>query len=498
MPSHHPPHHRHRTASSTRQRSHHPRPLINFTIPSIYDDTVLDCRIYHPPHSYYCHDSASTSPGPTSTIAPSTHNSVKAAVLAHPYAPLGGSYDDPIVLSCCETLLAHSYIVATFNFRGAGGSKGKTSWTSKAEVKDYESVIGLVYHYLVALVRGREDHPKSSTVSSVQPDPSSFATGTPTHSEAAPPPQHTLGPISNTIIDLILGGYSYGTHITSHLPPLHSILTLFSSPLTGSAASEILLRASHLADETLHAEAAQASQVESEKRRGRGTLSPFDALGSMVIGGEETPASSRRRSQEHGARMSLEGARRSMERVPMRVRRVVGRMGSGRDESHGGEVGKDGDREEGEVEMGSREGEDRGKGEGQMRVRARYLLVSPLLPPLSGLLSMSFSGMMPGRLEGWLHGNGAKGEESGKAFTTNPTLAIFGSEDGFTSGSRLVSWAERMQREAAAHNYGSEDSTKKSGFEWLLVEDAGHFWREEGVEDVMKERIGTWVSRLDH
>jgi alpha/beta superfamily hydrolase len=41
----------------------------------------------------------------------------KLAVFAHPYAPLGGSYDDHVVLSVVKLLLREGWVVASFNFR---------------------------------------------------------------------------------------------------------------------------------------------------------------------------------------------------------------------------------------------------------------------------------------------------------------------------------------------------------------------------------------------
>lgn len=38
-------------------------------------------------------------------------------MLAHPYAPLGGNYDDPIIETLTEILLKRGYLVGTFNFR---------------------------------------------------------------------------------------------------------------------------------------------------------------------------------------------------------------------------------------------------------------------------------------------------------------------------------------------------------------------------------------------
>jgi len=82
-----------------------PPPALSFTIPSIHDDLVLDCRVYHP---------TCLSPN---TIAGISEWRKKAAILAHPYAPLGGCYDDPIVDLLASTILKQGFIVGTFNFR---------------------------------------------------------------------------------------------------------------------------------------------------------------------------------------------------------------------------------------------------------------------------------------------------------------------------------------------------------------------------------------------
>ena len=78
-------------------------PAYAFSIPSLDDDTPLDCRIYHPRN--------------LSATPSSAQTRLKGAVVAHPYPPLGGSYDDPVVLSVTETLVKQGYIVGTFNFR---------------------------------------------------------------------------------------------------------------------------------------------------------------------------------------------------------------------------------------------------------------------------------------------------------------------------------------------------------------------------------------------
>ena len=88
----------------------HPQPHYSFTIPSIHDDTTLECRVYHP-------DILSR---PLSNGTHSESRTIwrkKGIVMAHPYAPMGGSYDDRVVGIVVEEFLASGYIVGTFNFR---------------------------------------------------------------------------------------------------------------------------------------------------------------------------------------------------------------------------------------------------------------------------------------------------------------------------------------------------------------------------------------------
>jgi alpha/beta superfamily hydrolase len=78
-------------------------PKLCFTIPSVHDDTTIACRIY------YSID-PSKSP-PKSCVA-------RGAIVAHPYAPLGGCYDDPVVGLVVSEMLERKFgFVCTFNFR---------------------------------------------------------------------------------------------------------------------------------------------------------------------------------------------------------------------------------------------------------------------------------------------------------------------------------------------------------------------------------------------
>jgi hypothetical protein len=78
-------------------------PVYCFTIPSVADGTLLDCRIYHPDS---LQDAQSTQ-----------QRTRKAALIAHPYAPLGGSMDDAVVAIVVDQLLDLDFVVGTFNFR---------------------------------------------------------------------------------------------------------------------------------------------------------------------------------------------------------------------------------------------------------------------------------------------------------------------------------------------------------------------------------------------
>jgi hypothetical protein len=80
-----------------------PKPSLTFTVPSLHDGLPIDCRVYHP---------LSLAAAPD---APSWQK--HAAIVAHPYAPLGGCYDDPVVDIVAGTLLRRGFLVATFNFR---------------------------------------------------------------------------------------------------------------------------------------------------------------------------------------------------------------------------------------------------------------------------------------------------------------------------------------------------------------------------------------------
>lgn len=78
-----------------------PPPRSTYTIPSLHDDLELDCRIYYPRRS----EKNAAALGRTF------------AIMAHPYAPLGGSFDDPVLALAGSVLLKQGVVLGTFNFR---------------------------------------------------------------------------------------------------------------------------------------------------------------------------------------------------------------------------------------------------------------------------------------------------------------------------------------------------------------------------------------------
>ncbi|KAI6839903.1 hypothetical protein KC340_g234 [Hortaea werneckii] len=395
-----------------------PNPVYAFTLPSLNDDTPLACRIYHP---------GNPSPG-----TPGSQTELRGAVIAHPYAPLGGSYDDAVVLSVTETLVNEGHIVMTFNFRGATGSAGHTSWTGRPETDDYSSVAGFLMEYLQDIRRHGSEEIMSSN---------------------HPPPLH-----------VIFGGYSYGTLVLARLPPPEAITHQLREATTGTAAYEITTRARTLAERTW--KAAQEADENSARGRGHGSgRSMAPAISSpLTMGGEETDSSERRRSRESKRALSI--ARKGAQ-LPHRIkahRREQSEKRSGL--PHAPHNSEDDAPEEGQDQAADQ------------AVSPNYLLISPVLLPFTTMLcppgpSIPFTGTTK-------HSGSGNG---GYFFSKHNALALFGTADVFTSSKRLQAWAEKQ-------------ASSNPRFEWEQIEDAGHFWHEEDAMEALEGRIASWVKGL--
>ena len=322
--------------------------------------------------------------------------------------------------------------------RGAGSSKGRTSWTAKAELADYISFAGFVIHYLQVLA------PCGADSVAVYEEDVAEATLTPIPSAALPPPLHFTASGQKPRISLILGGYSYGSMITSHLPPTSEILSRFTDPAEGSAEAEIKLRASRLANEWNHEEERRLNDAD----RGRSSNAPEARRSyshSIVVGGEESEPGTRR---SHESRRSIDSFRRSFD---------VSRKSFTRHRWR--------DRSSNSTRKGLRE-----TGGLSFDIHTSYLLVSPLLPPIAALATLFTSA-------------GLLGQEDGcEKLVRNPCLAIYGEKDGFTSSRKIAKWAEELS------------SRPDSMFQARQISNAGHFWQEEGVMEQLIKHVEQFVD----
>ncbi|GAB7353666.1 hypothetical protein MBLNU459_g4072t1 [Dothideomycetes sp. NU459] len=404
--------------------------------------------------------------------------------------------DDAVVMTVVDRLLESGFVVATFNFRGASGSKGKTSWSGKAERQDYVSVAGLLIHYLHQIT-------PPSLYPSTPPPP---AQSLPDHAESESSnhkPQHVT-PRSDEQMVVLLAGYSYGSLIASHLPPTNILVSRFRDPSLGSPAHSILLRARTLADQTndtLSDQRGRHLTLHSPHRHRKtpshpivyggdeGSPSASPAAGADSSTGTHAGADIIRRSAELPQRIRSHirkrSSRTSVLASPSKKPGAVSRAASGASDVSNPATVKSAAAAAAaaattaaSVDGAAAEMTAAAAAAAAVtpaNIRTAYLLISPLLPPLSTVLVPG----MPWSLLPWRADSGKSSAAS--AMLANPALAVFGSEDGFTAAKKLCVWGDRMKGQS-------------SGFEWRRVDGAGHFWREEGVDGELRGIIGAWVA----
>lgn len=284
-------------------------------------------------------------------------------------------------------------------------------------------------------------------------DDSATASPTSPQSSMASPPRITL----------LLGGYSYGSLITCYLPPMKDILDRFSTITKGTVEDEIRLRALNLSTQRI-----KEIRMRCEAQRGR-SLRAKEKLGSpahsiaIAMGGEESEAGSRRSSRES---RSLDILRKSVDysRKSLRLRKSSSRIGS-------------------EAQLG----DDILMNFTINLPLVYYLLISPLLPPISSLATMFSKFSIHPLLSKWSTLASAKHQKSLQPediLTTNPTLAVYGDNDFFSSQKKLRKWAESLAQ------------SPRSTFQFREIPNAGHFWQEQGVETQMRSSIREWLQRL--
>ncbi|KAF4983531.1 hypothetical protein FZEAL_1066 [Fusarium zealandicum] len=409
-----------------------PEPTLTLTLPSIHDGLVLDCRVYH---------SLSLSANPR---APAWQR--HAAIVAHPYAPMGGSYDDPVVETVAEQLLRKGFLVGTFNFRGAHGSAGRTSWTSKPERDDYATFVAFMLHYVHHLDPFR---PHSSD--SLQP---------PSPARPTPVP---VDPVRTRPV-LLMGGYSYGAMVTTLLPPLDAILQPFVSPIAGSDAAEVRLRAAHLAEQqNIVLGSARAAMIEHRTIRG-------GSKRGVRIGGDES-GSPRKSHESHGRRsFSLDE-----EKLRRGVHDFIARARSGR---HSQKMFHSPVDSQSSTIVPPPPGEHLPTIPDLTMPQPAYLMISPLQGLITHLATMS---LLPSALGKNKDPHDVAAEEK---LVMNPGMAVFGDTDVFVAAHRLRAWTARLKERTGSRFRGHEVTT------------AGHFWAEEGVLYKMSDVVGGFAEEL--
>lgn len=320
---------------------------------------------------------------------------------------------------------------------GAGASKGRTSWQAKPELEDYISFIGFFAHYVEGLRATRPpSHSYGDTDTMLSPIPSACETAVDTSAA------RSQG------MTLVIGGYSYGSLIVTHLPATEHILERYRKVSKGTAEAEIRLRAISLSAQWNRDAASYREAQHARRSTSSDVLSRSARAMAVAIGGDESDPGTRRRS--HEGKRSMDAVRRSMDRS--RVKLGLRQHSRSSDMS---------------------EREVIGESLAPVRIfppETRYLLISPLLPPVS-----LFATMFSIRL--------SNAEDK---FVRNATIAIYGEDDFFASPRKLRRWAERLKAQ-----HGSQ-------FQYIEVPAAGHFWREESSDSQMRSVIRGWLQDACH
>lgn len=414
-------------------------------IPSVHDGLMLNCRLHY---SSRLRDLANEDRN--------QQRDYRGAIVAHPYAPLGGSLEDHVVTETTKSLVQEGYIVMTFNFRcailmvmcllsaltdtearGAGDSQGRASWTGKGEMDDYISVFGFLVHYLDQL--SVPENPEA-----LSPVISATALHFNEHEPFAPQTRRRHS------IHILLAGYSFGGLIMARLPHAGKMIGRFADASNDSFEAKIREHAQQLAEgdqklidakTSANGYKVHSGTLQSPRRHQEG-----DAR--IAVGSADTNPSGRPNSGE--SLRSEEIVRSIISHVPHVRRHSSGRPGS-----------------KPEVRRPATSSSNNQSGP---EVRAAYLMISPVLFPLTTYL------VPPGFLFGKSH---YQDEALGLLSLTCPIRVVYGDSDSFTSAKRLDQWVERLK-----HNNHKITSQRVAG--------AGHFWSGKS-NDALQTGIQAWV-----
>ncbi|KAL5353008.1 hypothetical protein ACLOAV_001037 [Pseudogymnoascus australis] len=503
------------------------KPEVSLTLPSLKDETVLDCRVYLPATLYGGAASTDSYSG-NSTGDDETQWGRRDETER---AEQGGSRlaqsqvdrekeegGDNSTSQTAGILLKQGFVVGLFNFRGAATSKGKTSWNAKPEVCDYHSMVGFMAVFMHHLDLATAS-PTSSVADAGTYELMTIPSQLPANPISAPPARPIASSSASinrdsSILDnkplLLLAGYSYGSLITTMLPSLPTLLAPFQSPLPGTPASEIRLRAQHLAEEqnTLHTERLKrASEAASRRHHAR------KVSAGIRVGGDETSDAHHRVSLDsHHGRRSLrldrlehsDWGRRSVERVrslrksldghrfspPSPSRHTwQGNSSSTTDDTPGGSSVLVSQEEASEAAAATAAAVPMPHLEfGE--VDAAYLLISPIQGVVGGLATMftttSAKSLLPNLSlrKKETHVGTTALSAGDRKFAENKTLVVFGNKDSFSNADRMRKWTQKLE--------GADGSR----FRAVEVNNGGHFWHEMEELGILKSSVEGWVKEL--
>ena len=403
-----------------------PAPTLTFTLPSHGDGTLLSCRVFHP--------RSLTDPlDPTVKLPWSAQK--RAAVLAHPYAPLGGCQDDHVIDVVGGLLLEEGFVVGTFDFRGAGSSQGKTSWTAKREGEDYVSFTGFMLYYMHFLETG---------IPSAQEKE-----GEQDHSSADERKEREAKPW------LLMGGYSFGAIVLTMIPPLGDIAKMFSSPPADSHLAQIRLRAEALGHQQTEFIAAIAAQQQRESGHSRNRSDT-----STRIGGDEITEGPRPKTRPRSHSKVPKTLHETEEKMRNRVNHLLHRS---KDklvlETPTSQL----------PAITDMETQD-----------ASYLLISRPQGLVAHLATMS---LLPSSLA--RPRRSADEENAELKLVQKPTLLVFGDEDGFAALGKQREYISRL-----------EHLSPESRFSGREITGAGHFWVEVGALAHLRSTISEFLAGI--
>lgn len=291
---------------------------------------------------------------------------------------------------------------------------------------------------------------------------------------------------------LISAGYSYGAMITSRLPPLEQVLPQFAEPVESSAAAEIRLRAQHLAE--------QQNTWLSQARASR-TLSP-QTHRNMRVGGDE--GEQRRSSDRRSSDMRRSQSPHTEDKLRRGVSDLLAKTRHRRSSSHRSNKSVQHRHEEARPAAPPKPGPPAPLHQLEavpdlVRMRPAYIVVSPPQGAVNHLLTLSFfqnasTGFFSraAKTHGPENESASPGENRAKdheaaaeiKLVRNPTLAVYGDRDGFTSASKFRAWARRFQ------------DMEGSQFRAVEVHGAGHFYTEDKTLYVLQGAVTAFATGL--